>query len=215
MTEAVKFRISSVVAAFVRPGVVIDKKLAGIQTAPSLEPSDRVTLLYCLMKDADAAVKAEAAAAFAAFPEEVVLSYIRCPEPHPSLLSELARVYYSNPEITNALLETEQLSTPARQYLLRQQAAAPLPVVAQDTSLPGDDGVDSDGVPEDADVSPQDGLSCEDDERQEDESAEIEEEGEQFLSKFKILTRIAGILLPGPLKKIDYALSFFVCVVGN
>ena len=119
MSGAIKLKISSTVAAFVRPGVTVETKLAGIQTAPLLEPFERVTLLVCLLKDADPAVQEAAGAAFSALPGEVALSYIHAPEAHPSLLNKLARVHYSNPEIAHALLGSELLSIQAREFLQR------------------------------------------------------------------------------------------------
>ena len=183
MADAIKLKISSAVAEFVRSGVTVDKKLAGIQTAPLLEPFDQVTLLFCLMKDADPVVKEAAGTAFAVLPGEVALSFIQASDAHPSIVNELARFYSGNPEVTNALLGTELLSTQARAFLQRQQ----LPVRAEDSPA-----LQSAGERDDvqANESDSENVGLEDDETP--EAAEIDVEDEQFLSKYKI-AMIMGI----------------------
>jgi len=190
MAEVVRFKISSTIAAFVRPGVALEKKLAGIQTAPLLEPFERATLLFCLQKDADPAVKEAAGVAFSALPAEVVLSYVQAPEAHPFLLNELARIHSGNPEVAKALLDTNLLSAQARGLLQSQQQPAPVQpenpparVYAgdpEDESAEDDDAVSDDDTPDDEGEMP------------DEDAAEIDEEDEQFLSKYKI-AMIMGI----------------------
>jgi hypothetical protein len=202
MAGAIKLKISSAVAAFVMPGVPLEKKLAGIQTAPMLEPFDRVTLLCCLLKDADPAVKAAAGSAFTALPAEVALSYVQSPEAHPSLLNELAKVFYGNPEVANALLGTELLSIQAREYLQRQQASPP--VQPESPPAPEYGGGCDDEVPLDDVSAPDDDLQFAEGEMQDEETAEIDEideEDEQYLSKYKIA------LMMGIGEKIKMALT--------
>jgi hypothetical protein len=192
MAEVLRFKISPTVAAFVRPGVTVEKKLAGIQAAPSLGPFERLTLLFCLLKDADPAVKTAAGASFSALPVEVVLSYVKAPEAHPSLLNELAKAHVGTPEIVNALLLCELLSNQAREFLQRHQAAS---AVQEDESppLPACDGESEDDDQADAVASDEDDdQSCADDEMQDDSVGEIDEEDEEFLSKYKI-AMIMGI----------------------
>lgn len=184
MSGAIKLKISSAVAAFVRPGVPAEKKLAGIQTAPLMEPFERVTLLSCLLKDADPAVKEAAVTAFSALPGEVALSYIQAPEAHPSFLNELARFHYGKPEVAHALLGTELLSLQAREFLQRQQVSSPVqpespPPLECDRER--DDEIQVDDV-----ASPDVDLPCAAGEKQDEEAAEIDEEDEQYLSKYKI-----------------------------
>jgi len=184
MAGAIKLKISSAVAAFVRPGVPVDRKLTGIQTASLLEPFDRVTLLACLLKDADPAVKEAAGSAFSGLPDEVALSYILAPEAHPSLLNELARVHYGNPEIANALLSAELLSIQAREFLQRQQVTSH--VQPESTTSP-ECGEEPDAESQlDDDAAADVDLLCAAGEIQDEEAAEIDEEDEQYLSKYKI-----------------------------
>jgi len=184
MAEVVRFKISSTVAAFVRPGVLLEKKLAGIQAAPRLEPLERLTLLFCLLKDAESAVKEAAVAAFSSLPADVVLSYVQSHEAHPFLLDRLARVYHSQPAIVRALLAAEQLSLQAREFLQRQApAAAPLIEVAPQAKPAGESAPEEMAdAPDSGDMDPPSDAGDLPDE----ESAEINEEDEQYLSKFKI-----------------------------
>lgn len=178
MAEVVRFKISSIVAAFVRPGVPLEKKLAGIQAAPRLEPFERLTLLFCLLKDGEPAVREAAGAAFSSLPAEVVLSYVRAPEAHPFLLDKLARVYYTQPAIVSALLDSEQLSAQAREFLQRQQVpASPSANYVEEIAVEG---------PADDVASMDMDLSSATGEMQAEETVEIDEEDEQYLSKFKI-----------------------------
>jgi hypothetical protein len=200
MSEVVRFKVSSTVAAFVRPGVSVEKKLAGIQTAPLMEPFERVTLLFCLLKDGDPDVKEAAGTGFSALPGEVALSYVQSPEAHPALLNELARVHYGNPEVAGALLGTELISIQAREFLQRQKP--PAPVQPENSQFPesaeeaGDElRADDDDVP-DADLADEDG-----DLEEEVAAAEIDEEDEQYLSKYKIA------MMMGISEKIKMALT--------
>jgi hypothetical protein len=184
MSEVIKFKVSPAVAAFVRPGVSVEKKLAGIQTAPLMEPFERLTLLFCLQKDADPAIKEAAAAAFSAVPGEAVLSYIRSAEAHPFLINELARVHYASREVADSLLGTGQLSIQARAFLERQQPPAPL----QPESPPQPDRAEEPVAEcrvDDPSSADDDQPETEDD-PQDEEAAEVDEEDEQYLSKYKI-----------------------------
>jgi len=199
MAGAITIKISSAVAAFVRPGVPAEKKLTGIQTASLLEPFDRVTLLVCLLKDADPAVKEAAGAAFSALPGEVALSYVQTSEAHPSFLTELAKVHYGNPEVANALLDSEALSIQAREFLQRQQEY--LLVQPESSPLPECGGEPEDESQEDDVDAPDVDQPFEAGELQDEEIAEIDEEDEQYLSKYKIA------LMMGIGEKIKMALT--------
>jgi len=183
MAGAVKLTISSAVAAFVRPGIPVDKKMAGIQTAPMMEPFERVTLLCCLLKDTEPAVKEAAVSAFSALPGEVALSYIQSPDAHPSLLNELARHHYGKPEVAHALLATDLISDQAREFLQRQHAPAVQP---DSPPLPQQVAESEDESPVDDDASPDDDYPCASDEMQDEDVPAIDEDDEQFLSKYKI-----------------------------
>jgi len=196
MADPIKFKISSTVAAFVRPGVSGDQKHAGLKTASSLDPSDRVTLIYCLMKDADAVVKRAAGNLFAELPEDVILQYVDSSEAHPSVLDAVARLHHLNPWVTQALLGNKNLSGPARAYL--QGGAIATPEVPVDT--PSSEKVQAPAADSPAD-KPLDQVVEEPDEEPGEEPGEFDEDDEQFLSKYKIA------MVMGISEKIKMALS--------
>lgn len=196
MADPVKFKISSAVAAFVKPGVTVDLKLAGLETAPSLEPFDQVTLVYCLMRDADAVVKKVAGTLFAEFPEKIILQYVDSFEAHSSVLDALARVHYASPWVAQALLGNQILSDPARAFL--QGRSQPTVVVAMNPPIPVIDYVhDVQSVVDDSGEE----VAGEATEELEEELEEVDEDGDKFLSKYKIA------MVMGISEKIKMALS--------
>jgi hypothetical protein len=199
MADPIKFKISTAIAVFVRPGVSVDQKLAGLKGAATLEPFDRVTMLFCLMKDGDAVVKAAAVTSFAGLPIDVILSYAGSSEAHPFVLDALARVHHARPVVAEALLGNRMLSAPAREFLQERQSTAP--VEPLNPSSPGVDGEnDSQGLTEDQDTL-DDAESDETADEYGEELPEIDEDDGEFQSKYKI-AMVLGIS-----EKIKMALS--------
>lgn len=126
MSGKIRLKISPVVAAFVGPGKRGDEKLLGIEAAITMQPVDRVTLLFCLMKDADSLVAEAASVAFGALPEESLLAFLKTPDPHPSLLDAVARTHYSSATVLSALRECPSLSHAAGVFLENVVAATSL-----------------------------------------------------------------------------------------
>jgi len=200
MSETVKLKISPVVATYVRPGAAREIRLAGIQAVPTLEPPDQVTLLFCLGRDHDPAVKEAAKASFAALPENILLSYSGYSDAHPALLTEVARVHGTNVRIAAVLLQATQLPSAARDYLQSLMPPPPEPVPEPPTPEPGpaeeDEIVSS--IESDSDVSDE----CEDEETaasdfshsggSDAEYMEVDENAEEYLSKYKMI-QIMGI----------------------
>jgi hypothetical protein len=143
-----------------------------------------VTLLFCLLNDTDPAVRESAGTSLSALPIDVTLSYIQAPEAHPSLLNKLARVYSDNPEVANALLGTESLSIQSRQFLQKQHLSSS---VHPDSSQPLECGREYDDESQaDETGSPDDDLPCSEGDMQDEDVDVIDEEDEQFLSKYKV-----------------------------
>jgi hypothetical protein len=92
MAEKVKFTISPAVAAYVRTGTPVETRLAGCTEATGLETFERITLLFCLTKDTDSAVRSAAASGILSLPEEVVSEYRNSLQAHPLVLEFLARI---------------------------------------------------------------------------------------------------------------------------
>jgi hypothetical protein len=209
MADPVKFKISSIVAAFVRPGVSSDQKLSGLERCSRLEPLDRVTLVYCLMKDVDAVVKRVAGALFAELPEDVILKYIDALEVHPSILDALARVHHAKPWVAQALLGNVSLSAPARTYLqggtVSTSAMAANPPEIEVDKCPevqispddSNDPVLEGDIPDEASDEMSDAI----DDTSEEEIEEVDEDGDKFLSKYKVA------MVMGISEKIKMALS--------
>lgn len=219
MADAIKFKISPAVAAFVRPGVSSDQKLAGLAASASLEPFDRITLVYCLMKDADAIVKGAAKTAFVELPDNVIITYVDASEAHPAVLDLLAKVHHARPWVVQALLGNKILSAPARAFLVGRTDSNPA-VTVESSSPDGGEGDDvkgstggqGDGSPDDAvdvDDAAADDAAADDADADADDAAdepdeepgEIDEDDEQFLSKYKIA------MVMGISEKIKMALS--------
>lgn len=195
MSEKVRLKISPAVAAFVTTGVTAEVKLQGIGAATGMAVNDHVTLLCCLMRDADTAVRQAAEREFAGIPHELLLEYLATPDPHPLMLDCIARFHHAVPEITGTLLGCEALSPQARQFLQRLVAIA---AAAREEHHAGNNG----GGVAHADVeetSVDDGSGAEEEAEEADEG--VCEEDEEFLSKYK-LAQIMGIA-----EKIKMALT--------
>jgi hypothetical protein len=181
MAETIKFKISPEVAVFLRPGISAGQKLSGLEAASSLLPVDQVTLVFGLMKDADASVREAAVSAFDELPENVILAYVDSVDAHPSVLDNLARVHYASPWVAQALMGCNLLPAAALEFLQEQALSAAEFYPSEDLAS------------EDSDQS----LAVTSDE----ESAEIDESDEEFQSKFKVA------MVMGISEKIKMALS--------
>jgi hypothetical protein len=203
MAEKISLKIPSTVAAFVRPGFDTSEKLKGLEAAAAMLPGDRVLLLFCLTKDPDTIVKAAASAAFEALPPEPLLAFIRHSDPNPVILDAIARFHNATPEVLAALLDCRALSPKARGFLLgiAERGAQGLADGGQDErpEAGGDAGA--------ADSGPAGDVACDADAPAEDadeggeEDAAVDEQGEEFLSKYKLAQSM------GVAEKIKMALT--------
>lgn len=200
MAEKIRLKISPKVAAFVQADVGIDEKLKGLEAAAGMATCDRVLLLFCLMRDRVEVVREAATVAFSVLPEEPLADYIMQQDPHPAVLDVIARLHSANSMVVAALLENGALSTQARMFLqkIAKLNEPPLGLEVKDDGSPEalDECVAMDEANSDQgeEVLAEDG-SCD------ETPAEMEEEGEEFLSKFKI-AQMMGIA-----EKIKMALS--------
>lgn len=198
MADVIKFKISSAVALYVRPGVSVDQKLSGLETASSLTPFDHVTLLFCLMKDADVGVKESACTLFADLPENVIINYASSNEAHPSVLDALAKGHYSRPKVAEVLLSRTILSEPAREFLLERMVSIP----AVPVNPPNEDYREINVQNPTDDMENQaDGESGESNDESEVATEEIDADEDLYLSKYKVA------MVMGISEKIKMALS--------
>lgn len=202
MAEKIRLKFPSSVAALIQPGASSDEKIKGLMTAVESAPAYLVVLIFSLMNDSDLVVKSAAAVAFGELSEELLLEFIRQPAQHPAILDAIVRHHRDNLTIVAALLVSEALSPPAREYLGRVLAAQPTAdaVAGHDGQLTEeeelqaqqqlDDLVENDENPEADSCQPV-----------EEEDPEDFEEKEEFLSKYK-MCQLMGIS-----EKIKMALS--------
>ncbi|GFE61631.1 hypothetical protein [Geobacter sp. AOG2] len=181
--ETIKLKISPSVAECLRPDVDAQERIRMLGNPTTLEPFDRLMLLFCLMRDGNQAVKDAAQSAFSSLPEETLLAVAGSQDAHPAVLDAIAKVHYQREGIAEALLVSELLSAPARSFLekiLLQRA----------------------GVEQCADSLPHEPESAAEAEAALQEPyATVDEEGEEFLSKYK-MAQMMGIA-----EKIKMALT--------
>lgn len=192
MAEPVKITIPAAVAAFVRPGILLEERLRGAAGQPDLPPHEQVLLLFCLGKDADPQVREVAGASLAALDQQVIKAALQGGRHHPALLHSLAQTHGIQPDIRTALLAQADLADVTRQLLehpLPETEPAAADVDGADEPLPQD----SEPVGGDLE-SVEDGSAS-------DEADEVEDDGEEYLSKYK-LAQAMGIG-----EKIKMALS--------
>jgi len=164
--ETIKLKISPPVAECLRPDVDAEERIRRLGNAADLESFDRLMLIFCLMRDGDPRVKDAAQSAFSSLPEEALLAVACSQDAHPAVLDAVARVHYQREGIAEALLANELLSTQARSFLERiilQRAGVVQPAAAHESEIADETGT---APPED--------------------DAVVEEDGEEFQSKYKI-----------------------------
>lgn len=169
MSDKIRLKISPSVAAFVRPGLGADEKLKGLEAAGGMPPAERVLLIFCLTRDPDDIVKGAASAVFESLPAEPLLAYICQDEPNPVILDAIARFHHATPDVVAALIQSRWLSEKARGFLQG--------VVSRNECLLPDDAPIERSAPESDEG---------DDETGEEEAEAPDEEGEEFLSKYKM-----------------------------
>lgn len=161
MSEKIKLAISPAVAAYVRPGTSVEARLAGCEESNLMEPFERITLLFCLSKDAEQSVRLAAVAQIATLPEDAIM-------------------YYANSENANSLVFNT---------ILKNRTVSPLNQPSSE-NVDLQDGVLIDPLQPDCDeshsipLSEYTDMSDGDAEKCDDEY--VDEETEQFVSKFKI-----------------------------
>ena len=200
MAEKIKLKISPAVATYVGPDVCVEEKLKGLEASVEMGPTDQVQLLFCMMRDVDDVIKGAASVAFDALPEQLLLAYIRASEAHPAILDTIARHHYTSTDVVAALLGNDAITPQAAQFLQRFAALNEQPLYTNpDVAYPLEEDESS------AEVGVVEQFSADDeeplDDSYEDETGEVDVEGEEFLSKYK-MAQIMGIA-----EKIKMALS--------
>lgn len=195
MSEKLKLRIAPSVAAFVRAGLTGGEKLAGLEAVAAMSAAEHVTLLFCLMRDADERVKEAGTAAFVALPEALLVSCIAVPGVHPAILDSISQFHQGKPAVVSALLDCPALSREARTYLGRVS----VPTVPASESGVQPSLIDADAGPaEDPDDLDDIGSSTEKEQSEQDsdfdsvaddDSSDLEPavEDDEHLSKYRLI----------------------------
>jgi hypothetical protein len=163
MSEKIKMKISPAVAVYVRPGTPLETRLAGCAAASGLPPFERITLLFCLSKDSEGAVKSAAIEQLELLPEDVITDYTATSESHPAVLEMLSRIVSARTTVIETLPDK----------VVDVQELPETPRAKADEYEPDQEPDEDAG-----------------DEEIEDESSDVQDE--EFLSKYK-LAAIMGI----------------------
>ncbi|BCS53034.1 hypothetical protein [Geobacter sp. SVR] len=180
MSQKIRLRVSPAVGLFVGPGVNAEEKLRGVSAAADMPVVERVSLLFCMMQEADGRVRTAASAAFATLPVESVLDFIATPDAHPAVLDFLARFHHSTPQIATALLESPGLSARAREFL--SKAVPPVAGIRQEQGVDRGAG----DLESDADMSEGEKVPGDEEPKTAVDESEVSEEGEEFLNKYRL-----------------------------
>lgn len=178
MSNKIKLTISPAVAAYVRPGVPAETRLAGCRAATEMGSFDCITLLFCLSKDSEPTVKSSAISIIESLPENVIEEYFSSENANPLVLDVLSRTCGKLSSILNSgSSDSSNGATEDSSQSDREETALP----CQAENLTTDDSAVEDSSSDDEEV--------------------VEEDGDEFLSKFKI-AQMMGIG-----EKIKMALS--------
>lgn len=178
MSNKIKLTISPAVAAYVRPGVPTETRLAGCRAATEMEPFECITLLFCLSKDPEPLIKSSAISFIEKLSEDVIKEYFASENAHPLVVDVLKRTC-GKPSDSHDSSAIEASSGAVEDASQLDQNETTFP--PQSESSDSDDSYGEE--------------ICSDGEEV------VEEEGEEFLSKYKI-AQMMGIG-----EKIKMALS--------
>lgn len=188
MHSPVKLTISPAVAQYVKAGISSELKLQGIATVSSLQHNDQVMLLFCLANDSDDTVKEMARKEFVKLPDAVLSHYLASDNPHPLVRNLILRVHASSTSSAKSIDNSEPHTKPLTSEV--EELEKP------DISLqPASPHFNNEDITDEEDMSDEHCLI------QKDEEGEVNEEGEEFLSKYR-LAQIMGIA-----EKIKMALT--------
>lgn len=173
MTEKVTLRLPAAAAALIRGGGK-EEKLRAARGEVSFTPTDLGTLLLFLSLDADPEVRGAAVRTLREMPAELLLAIAAAPELHPRVIDLLARLHFGTGAVVERLLSHPSIDPRTVEFLAAKGVA------------PAVDAPDADreGVP------PED-----------EEEGEIDEEGEEYQSKYKLCQQM------GVADKIKIALT--------
>ena len=181
MAEKVTLKISPAAALYARSDIPKQDKLKVARGEVPLCASDLGALLVLLSFDADQEVKGAAAHSLREMPHDLLLAIAASPEAHPKVIDLLARLHFDKTDIAAQLLVHRSVESRTVEFLAAKGFAVPTGVSSssvQETCTP-----DLVGTAPEADET------------------EIDEEGEEYKSKYKLCQEM------GVAEKIKSALS--------
>lgn len=185
MAEKVTLKLSAAAAAYVRGEASKQEKLKAARGEVPFCATDLGTLLFFLSLDGDPEVKAAAVKSLREMPTDLLMSIAASPETHPKVIDLLARLHFGNGMVAEMLISHPAVDPRTVEFLAAK--GIPLPRV------PGNSDVDLDDLAE-IPVGEEDGDGGEGEE-------EVDEEGEEYLSKYKLCQQM------GVADKIKIALT--------
>jgi hypothetical protein len=172
MAEKVTLKLSAAAAAYVGKEAARDTKIEAARGNIVLSGRDLAHLLYFLAHDPDQEVKDEAIRSLRALPETQVLAIADDPLVHPRILEMFAHLHFQKSEIVEKLLSNPSLEERAAIFLKDKQAE----LAANEESEELEQADEEVERPEtmDEDSTPLDG------------DEKVDEESEEYLSKYKL-----------------------------
>lgn len=176
MAEPVRISIPAAVAALIRPGTPLQERLQSAGGEVELPPRELLLLLFCLSKDAEAAVRQQASQTLLHLPDETFTCLSTWNDPHPAILHHIALICGFRAAVRGILLHHPAVAEVTLSELKRMASTAEQESWAT-TAAP-----DADGEGADDDVS----LPSAEADETESEDELLDENGEEYLSKYKL-----------------------------
>jgi hypothetical protein len=170
MAEKVTLKLTAAAAAYAGKDVPRNTKLLAARGEITVSGNDLVTLQYFLAHDSDPEVRAAAIQSLRAMTEPQVLDIADSAGVHPKILDVLARLHYPNQAIAEKLLSHPSIDIRTADFLAEKQAeivadAEPLPMPGQEEAKEEDTGAM-------------------------EENDELDEESEEFRSKYQLAMKM-------------------------
>lgn len=167
MSQKITLKISAAAAPYVRPDAHRDVKFQAARGQVSLGASDLVVLLYFLTHDTDAEIKHAALKSLRELPEDILDQVVQLPETSGKILDVIARLHFARTTVAEKILIHTNCGEPTRDFLAEKGVRDMQDVVGLDEC----NSTGAGDVDEDAETA-------------EDEA--IDEEDEEFKSKYQL-----------------------------
>jgi hypothetical protein len=166
VAEKITLKLTAAAASYVGQGTPKEAKLRAARGDVPVSGGDLGTLLFFLGHDPDPEVRGAAIKSLRDMPESQLLDIAGSAGTHPKVLDMLARLHYPKPAVAAKLLVNPGLDSRTLQFLMEKERGGVAGLA------PAPDGA---GPEEEADGSATG-----------EESAEVDEESEEFKSKYKL-----------------------------